>query len=335
MPRFQNPYYRVFLCSILILAAIYLVNVAPQSYAFTKMKSRVIDYTKNIETKSGDLIFQHLPGPLTGMIADVTKSPYSHCGIIVKKKTGFVVLEAVGPVKETPINEWIARGAGDRFTIVRLKDPYQPAIPKIIRQAYRLSGRPYDIQYEWDDKKIYCSELIYKAVQAGSGLRLARFVRLGELAWRPYEKQIRLIAGGDLPLDRRMITPADVAASDHVHTIFSSFPARVRQGIRYDEIDLAGVWKGRYMLLQIPLPARIEVGPAGLVKKGWLGSGLTLEPNRIKRLNPQTGEFGCVYLSENNIRIKIAGRIDKSKEVVFGRWTDNAGFEGTFVLSKE
>ncbi len=320
---------------ILILAAIYLVNVAPQSYAFTKMRSRIIDYTKNIEIKSGDLIFQHLPGPLTGMIADVTKSPYSHCGIIVKKKGGFVVLEAIGPVKETPIHEWISRGVGDRFTVVRLKDQYQPSIPRIIRQAYRLSGRPYDIQYEWDDEKIYCSELIYKAVHEGSGLRLARFVQLGELAWRPYEKQIRLITGGDLPLRRRMITPADLAASDHVHTIFSSFPARAYQEIRYDDGDLAGVWEGNYMLLQIPLPAQVEVGASGLVKKGWLGSGLTLEPNRIKRLNHQTGEFRCSYLSGNNIRIRISARLDKSKDVIFGRWKDDLGFQGTFVLKKK
>jgi len=335
MSKFQNPFYRIFLCFVLIVAAIHIVNVAPHSYALTKMKSRVIDYTKNIDIKSGDFIFQHLPGPLTEMIADVTKSPYSHCGIIVEKKGGFAVLEAIGPVKETPINEWIARGVGDRFTIVRLKDPYHTFIPQIINRAYRLSGRPYDIQYEWDDKKIYCSELIYKAVQQGAGLCLARFVRLGELNWHRYENLIRRIAGGVLPLDRLMITPEGLAESNEVYTIYSSFPARITDGVSYDFQDLAGVWEGNYMLLQIPLLARFEVGAAGLVKKGYLGSGLTLESNKIKRFNRRTGEFRCSYRSENNIQINISARMDKSKDVIFGQWNDELGFKGTFVLSKK
>jgi len=334
MSRFHNPYYRVFLCFVLIIALIHIVHVAPNSYAFSKIKSGVTDYTKNIQIKSGDFIFQHLPGPLTEMIADVTKSPYSHCGIIVEKKGGFVILEAIGPVKETPINEWIARGEGERFTIVRLKEPYRIFIPQIIEQAYRFSGRPYDIQYEWDDQKIYCSELIHKAVQEGAGLSLARFVRLGDLDWHRYEKQIRQITGGILPLDRIMITPADLAESNEVYMVYSSFPAQIIDGIRYRYQDLAGVWEGKYMLLQIPLLAKVEVGSRGWIRKGSLASGLILEPSKIIRFNSQTGEFGCSYRSENNIKINISARIDKSKDVIFGKWNDDLGFKGTFVLSK-
>src|SRR3990167_5795720 len=95
---------------ILVLGTAYILGVAPQSYALAFVKSKAVDFTQNIDIREGDFIFQHLPGQLTEMIADVTHSQYSHCGIIVKKDNGFFVIEAIGPVRLTPINEWISRG---------------------------------------------------------------------------------------------------------------------------------------------------------------------------------------------------------------------------------
>ncbi|MCB9757347.1 MAG: hypothetical protein H6753_02845 [Candidatus Omnitrophica bacterium] len=207
---------------ILILGWAYIVNIAPRSYAYFYIESKLRIYTKGIDIQHGDFIFQHLPGELTAMIADMTKSQYSHCGIIVKKPTGFVVLQAIGPVKETPLNEWINYGVGKRFTIVRLKKKFQSDIPAIISQGYKFVGKPYDIQYQWDDQKIYCSELIYKAVFNATGLRLAEFVRLGDMAWQPYEQTIRQITGGELPLDREMITPESLVVSDKVDVVYVS-----------------------------------------------------------------------------------------------------------------
>ncbi len=207
---------------IMVLGLAYIVYAAPRSYVWAAMESKFVNYTKKIDVQNGDFIFQHLPGPLTEMIADMTKSRYSHCGIIVKKADGFVVLQAIGPVKETPLNQWISYGVGRKFTIVRFKKPYQKDIPAMIQEAYKFLGRPYDIQYEWGDQKIYCSELIYKAVFNASGLRLTEFVRLGDMKWQPYEKMIRSLADGDLPLERRMITPESLVVSDKVEVVYVS-----------------------------------------------------------------------------------------------------------------
>lgn len=211
------------LCVVfLILGIAYIFHVAPRSYLIAVLRSKIINYTKNVDVQNGDFIFQHLPGPLLEMIADMTNSRYSHCGIIVKKPEGFYVLEAIGPVKETPLNEWISHGVGRHFTIVRLKPEYRKNIPEIIREGYVFLGRPYDIQYQWGDKNIYCSELIYKAVLSATGMRLAEFVRLGDMEWQPYEKAIRQITGGELPLERKMITPEALVRSDKVDVVFTS-----------------------------------------------------------------------------------------------------------------
>lgn len=218
----KNIVKNVFYVVIVIVGIAYIISVAPRSYVLALLESKIVNYTKNVDIQNGDFIFQHIPVPFADMIADMTHSQYSHCGIIVKKAEGFVVLEAVGPVKETPLNEWISRGAGRKFTVVRLKKEYQKYIPVIIREGYVFLHRPYDIQYEWDDKKIYCSELIYKAVLNSTGIVLADFVRLGDMPWQRYEKTIRQLAYGELPLEREMITPQSLVDSDKVDMIYES-----------------------------------------------------------------------------------------------------------------
>jgi hypothetical protein len=80
-------------------------------------------------------------------------------------------------------------------------------------------GRPYDIRYEMDDEKIYCSELIYKAYRDATGGELGSLVALGELNWRPYERLIREIEGGPVPVERRMITPHHLSQAQQLELV--------------------------------------------------------------------------------------------------------------------
>ncbi|HSV43882.1 MAG TPA: YiiX/YebB-like N1pC/P60 family cysteine hydrolase, partial [Candidatus Bathyarchaeia archaeon] len=241
----------------------------------------------------------------------------------------------IGPVKKTPINEWIARGIRDEFTVVRLREEYQDMIPVMIQAAQAYQGRPYDIQYEWDDQKIYCSELLYKAVRDASGMALAEFERLGDMNWQPHEKIIRELSGGKLPLDRLMITPDAIAFSDKVRTIFSSFPV-VSKGSRiYNEKELAGVWEGCYTLVQQRLSLDMEISQNGEIKHGRLQQGLAFDPVMLKQLNPRTGEFFYDVVSENKVKIHIAGRMDHTPGAIYGEWKDSLGFQGTFHVVKK
>ena len=208
---------------ILVFGVIYIWNTAPYSMIWTGLKTKFVNATKNIDSQEGDFIFQNIHGEIFRVIQDVTGNPITHCGIIVKKDNKFFVLEAIGPVKLTPLNAWIHRGIGSQFTIARLKRYFRNQIPHIIESAYHYLNRPYDIQYEWDDKKIYCSELIYKAVRDATGLRLTEFRRLGDMNWKPHETFIRKISGGKLPLENMMIIPGDLAKSEMVETVYSNF----------------------------------------------------------------------------------------------------------------
>ena len=170
---------------------------------------------KRYEPQNGDLIFQSLPpNDLVLAIEGISESPYSHCGIVVKKDDSWMVLEAIGPVKYTPLYEWVQRGRKEAFTAYRLKERVK--IEEFILEAEKFLGKPYDVRYRFDDEKIYCSELIYKSFQKSHNLDLGKVVELREMPWQSYEKTIRKYEQGPPPLKRLMITPKNLSLASEL-----------------------------------------------------------------------------------------------------------------------
>lgn len=175
------------------------------------------------EPRVGDIVFQSLNGSeLAAVIESATQSPYSHCGIVTKQGDAWMVLEAIGPVQEIPLSHWILRGRNFKYDVFRLDDRYQDKIAAMVENGRAYLGRPYDIQYEFDDEKIYCSELVFKAFKQATTEDLGRVVELGTLEWQAHEAFIRSITGGELPLDRLMITPADLARANQLHPLHNN-----------------------------------------------------------------------------------------------------------------
>jgi len=178
---------------------------------------------RGYQPKAGDVLFQtSQPSRLIETIQGVTGSRVSHCGIVVKSDGGWFVLEAVGPVKETPLNQWVRHGVGNRFSAYRLRDELLDVVPDFVREANRFAGLPYDKRYQLDDEKIYCSELVYKAYTNATGDGLGRLVRLGELRWKPYERSIRYYEKGPVPLEREMITPVGLTEAPQLVMVYSN-----------------------------------------------------------------------------------------------------------------
>ena len=79
-----------------LLLALYLAgcSAVPRDYA----------------VQEGDILFQPLPhGQLVDAIEGLSLSIDSHCGIVDRKGGDWYVLEAIGPVRETPLGVWVAR----------------------------------------------------------------------------------------------------------------------------------------------------------------------------------------------------------------------------------
>ncbi len=168
----------------------------------------------------GDVLFQSLPpNDMVNMIEGSTGSPYSHCGIVARRDSEWVVIESIGLVTETPLDEWIDRGRDGVVHPYRLRPQYRASIPAFVAASRRYLGRPYDFHYAMDDAAIYCSELPYKAFLEATGERMGKTVRLSELQWRPYEEVIRQLESGGLPLEREIITPRDLALATQLQGV--------------------------------------------------------------------------------------------------------------------
>ena len=70
----------------------------------------------------GDIIFHTSKSSQSKAIQLATSSKYSHVGILFFINNAWTVLEAVQPVKLTPLNEWIQRGVNQEFVVKRLKE---------------------------------------------------------------------------------------------------------------------------------------------------------------------------------------------------------------------
>ena len=123
--------------------------------------------------EDGDIIFHTSRSSQSDMIKSLTKSELTHCGIIFFQKGKPYVFEAVNPVKITPLNNWISRGVGGKYKVVRLKYVLQDNHKEIMKKyAKKQLGKNYDIKFEWSDNKMYCSELVWK-IYNSSGYTLS------------------------------------------------------------------------------------------------------------------------------------------------------------------
>ncbi len=115
---------------------------------------------------NGDIIFHTSKSSQSATIQLVTKSRYSHMGIIYIRDGHPVVFEAVEPVKATPLNEWVARGEGGHYVVKRLADASTLLSPEALMRMQEVgegfAGKHYDPCFEWSDERIYCSELVWK-----------------------------------------------------------------------------------------------------------------------------------------------------------------------------
>ena len=134
---------------------------------------------------------------------------------------GIFVIEAVQPVKITGWRKWKARGKEGRVTVMRHKSLEATRLKKVAEEARTYLGRPYDLGFAWDDEKLYCSELVYKAFQRAADVEVGRKQKLRELELKGLLPALTGRYGDAIPLDLELVTPASIAADEDLEIVFS------------------------------------------------------------------------------------------------------------------
>jgi len=221
--------------TILLLSLIVLTFVGfrfikrhSKTYKIDKAKTEVKELVDNDEIKNGDLIFQTSLSQQSLAIQLATKSKYSHCGLIFKDQDKFYVFEAVQPVKRTPLDNWIARGQDAKYVIKRLKNADEVLTPQTLQklkvEGEKLSGKNYDLTFEWSDEKIYCSELIWKIYKRATGIEIGKLQKISDfdLTNPAVKKKMRERYGNKIPTDEIVISPAAIFDSPLLVTVKSN-----------------------------------------------------------------------------------------------------------------
>lgn len=188
--------------------------------------------------REGDLIFQTSRSGQSTAIAAATLSAYTHMGILAKRGDGWVVIEANGPVKETPAREWIRRGRFARYAVFRHPGLTAQQTRTILTSARVLKGRPYDLFFSFRNRAIYCSELAWLAYRK-AGVPVGQVQTVGSLYIGNgfADRLIRTRGARDAEcnglsvescrnviLRRELVTPVAIARDRSLKRVYSNYP---------------------------------------------------------------------------------------------------------------
>lgn len=203
---------------LLVFVAILLsASIATFTYSNTKIN------ISTLNVQDGDIIFQNSNSSQSKAIELATKSKYTHMGIIFKKNDGkYYVYEAVQPVKFTPLKEWIERGNGSHFVIKRLNQPITMLNKKNLKQeALKHLGKNYDIYFEFSDKKMYCSELVWKIYKNAIGIEIGKIKKLKnfDLSHNIVKSLMKKRYKDHIPYKENVISPQSIFESTNLKLV--------------------------------------------------------------------------------------------------------------------
>lgn len=219
--------------NILLLVCLLLATQAcagTQAKVYTKKEIKSISALVEKELETGDVVFQYTNTRVAAVTESVTDSPVTHAGIVIKRGKNLMILEAGRKVKFTSVKNFIRKSKNGWFAVqrpVKKLTPEQKA--KLIKNSKKWLGKPYDIRFAWDSKKIYCTELVYKMYKE-IGIEISDLETKGDILYRDsgYSWQLALyikkVYGDKSKINKKekILTPVKLLFSDKMNIVYSS-----------------------------------------------------------------------------------------------------------------
>lgn len=162
------------------------------------------------QLREGDIIFQTSKSRQSKFIAWATLSFDTHCGIVIYQNNKPYVLEASSTTRLTPVEEFCNKGLFDAFRVYRCTE-------KPVKITYKqYLGLSYDSQFNWSDKKYYCSELVWKIYKKQLGIELCKPQPLSEYMTIGLKK---ILKERNINENSLFVAPSDISSSKLVHRI--------------------------------------------------------------------------------------------------------------------
>lgn len=201
----------------LVAAAFLLITIHLNGFG-----SALIDDSK---LREGDIIFQETSSFQGKAIKLATHSRYTHVGIVFSYNGKLMILEAVHPVKITPLDRFIKRGIKQHYVVKRIRDydtvMTKGVIDKMKEIGKTMIGKKYDLYFEWNDQRIYCTELVWKLYKQAAGIEVGKLQRIKDfdLSHGLVKYMMFKRYGTNVPMDEPVITPQGMFQAENLETV--------------------------------------------------------------------------------------------------------------------
>jgi hypothetical protein len=173
----------------------------------------------------GDIIFQNKKSNETDLLSFISKAKYNNAGVVFKIKGKFYVLEADQPVQLAPIQSWIQDGRDNSYELKRLTEYKTIMTPENIEKLNAVRkdfmGKPKDLSFDWDDKALYCGELVWKIFKKALDAALCEPQALADfdLSDPEIRERIEKTYGKKVPLYEDLVTTENIFNSPLLETV--------------------------------------------------------------------------------------------------------------------
>ncbi len=88
----------------------------------------------------------------------------------------------------------------------------------------QFMGKDYDLYFEWSDRRIYCSELVWKIYKRATGIEIGKLEKLKDfdLTNKVVRKKLEERYGKNIPMNEQVISPASMFNSDKLITVYQN-----------------------------------------------------------------------------------------------------------------
>ena len=154
--------------------------------------------------QEGDIVFIESQSSQSPYIKIGTMSKWTHCGVVVNTPEGIKVLEASKTVKLTPFAQFIGAAKNDNWCIRR---PKQTIASQIQYQKYL--GQPYDLEFKFDNGKMYCSELVW-LIYKEQGIELCQTRKVSSFVMTRIPKVKKMLDKRNISMHPEAVAPVDI-----------------------------------------------------------------------------------------------------------------------------
>jgi len=208
------------------LSLILIVSITFVIYLFGNKSLNFIKKTNKY--KDGDIIFHTSKSSQSKMLSVATNSNLTHVGVIFHINNVPYVFEGRQPVSYRTLNSFITDGENKQYKVLRTRNEITPNQISVMKNyAMAQMGKNYDLQFTWDDDKMYCSELVYKTFKS-AGIKICNentfksFNLSNEMVKKAiYDRYTKI--GKKINLNETVVAPIDIYNSWGLKTIENTY----------------------------------------------------------------------------------------------------------------